>query len=326
MVWRDAQGLGGIDQEGLHLLHGPDSCGSCCEFDPLNSVLDALGLQDLDRPDNARSEAVGSGASFHIVTHFYDPDLLSWGNTALVESKAVFLFGVCPGHPLGDHALVFHNRQVGQDFDLPQFIRGDVLVVGKVKPGMIFELLGSCLPDVVPEDFPCSIVHDVGCGVVPGKGHPPLFVHITHNQIAFAEINSFVGLFNGMDNDAVEDLNVHHFVDGIPGCDGSGISRLTSAFRIEESAVQHEMVVKDIQDNGLEFHTSRLVVEEALGHREVLEPLGKGIFFHYLFFRLVVKLTDNGIEVIRELHTHPKIGCYFLCHLRGYPMGIIEFG
>src|SRR5690606_24735215 len=123
-----------------------------------------------------------------IVSDLYYPDLISGRHSALIEPKTVLLLGFSPWHPFRNNPLVFHNREVCQKFDLPDFFRGDMLVMREVKPRMILKLLGTCLPDVFSKNLPGCIVYYMGCRVVPGKGHPAPFIHFSGDNITFGNL------------------------------------------------------------------------------------------------------------------------------------------
>ena len=80
---------------------------------------------------------------------------------------------------------------------------------------MIFKFLGTCLPDVFSKNFSGGIVYDVGCCMVPGKGHPSFFIYLPCGNVSFPNLKMPIWIFHGMDDYAIVVLDIHYLVNSI---------------------------------------------------------------------------------------------------------------
>ncbi len=290
---------------------------------PLDAVLNVFNADDPDKPDLPGCPDMGSGTRLDVAPHLHRPDIPARRNAALVETKPVLLLGLRPLLDVDIDRGIGHDHTVRLYLDPLEFLGRDMRIVPDVQTGDLAPLLGAGLVHVGAEHLLCGVQEDVGRRVMARQRQAALLVHHTLHPVAALQ---------GAARDPVEDhladfyrlLHPHH---ALGRHEGAGIGRLTAAFGVKERLVQHRHPVEVIEHHRLELDLARLLVVEFLRRGQGFGPLavgGKRVLTFRLFLRFRVRIGDQRVKVVGDLHDGPLGGSDVLHHFGRNAVRVVE--
>ncbi len=292
------------------------------EHEPFDPVLDRLRVQELHRPQIARSGDVGPPTRLHVRADLDDPDRLARWDPTLVEVEPVLRLGVVAVGPRLCDGDVLPDQFVRHPFDRLDVRPGDPVVVGHVQPCGVDPLLGAGLADVVTEHLPGGVADDVGRRVVSHQPSPPVGVELAADELTLPRVP-----VRPVEHDPVVDLYVGHLDGRLLRRECPVVGGLPTTLRVEHRLVQHHvtpvLAVEHVEHDCLELRPLLVVVVEPVGLRQVRQPvvrLGRGRRLR----PAVVAGGDQPVEVVGHVHRRPLLVGDLRDRVRLDPVGVVQ--
>ena len=184
-------------------------------------------------------------------------DDLTRHRSTLVEAIAVQALGHIPLHELDVHLEVLQYHLIDLPLQLVSLLGGEVLIMGDVQARLLHGLVGTGLPDMVPEEVPRCSVDDMGRSVVAHQLHPPRPVDAALDDGTDRRDRTVDEMQNG-------GLHLDDTVDPVP-IKYAQVPLLAATLGIEGGLVQHDTSIIDPKDLGIEMVHLRVLVIEHIG-------------------------------------------------------------
>ncbi|VVB84220.1 Uncharacterised protein [uncultured archaeon] len=153
-----------------------------------------------------------------------------------------------------------------------------------------------------------------GC-MMARVGHPPLRIDPSFDSIAFAK--SIIRI-RFVDDDAINDLGIHHICDKIIDNKSAVVGGLPTSFRVKQCLVKDNLILNNLKHLCIKLDLFRELIIQFPCQRQFKR---QGFFFFLLC--PAVLFCHKRIEGIGKLDLNADFFCHLACYLRRDAVGIV---